>query len=74
MLTTGAIHAERRAEEVAMSAEALADAGLDPVMARAAAERLRWVAGLGLKQQFGGVVPDSYRTVLDAMKRKGALG
>ena len=73
LLTTGAIHAERRAEEVAMSAEALADAGLDPVMAKAAAERLRWVAGLGLKQHFGGVVPDSYGTVLEAMKQKGAL-
>lgn len=74
LLTTGAIHAERRAEEVAMSAEALADAGLDPVVTKAAAERLRWVAGLGLKQHFGGVVPDSYGTVLEAMKQKGALG
>ena len=74
LLTTGAIHAERRAEEVAMSAEALADAGLDPIMAKAAAARLRWVAGLDLKQHFGGVVPDNYSTVLQAMKQKGALG
>lgn len=74
LLTTGAIHAERRSEEVAMSAEALADAGLDPLMARAAAARLRWVADLQLKQHFAGVVPDSYRTVLDVMKQKGALG
>ena len=73
MLCAGAIHAERRAEEAAMSAEALSDAGLDPVMAKAAAARLRWVAGLGLKQHFGGVVPDSYGQVLDAMKQKGAL-
>ena len=57
-----------------MSAEALADAGLDPVVTRAAAERLRWVAGLGLKQHFGGVVPESYGTVLEVMKQKGALG
>ncbi len=73
LLTTGAIHAERRAEEVEMSAEALADAGLDPIMAKAAASRLRWVADLGLKQHFGGVVPASYTTVLQAMKQKGAL-
>lgn len=73
MLCTGAIHAERRAEEVAMSAEALADAGLDPVMARAAAARLRWVADLRLKEHFGGVVPGRYNQVLDAMKQKGAL-
>jgi 3-hydroxyisobutyrate dehydrogenase-like beta-hydroxyacid dehydrogenase len=74
LLTTGAIHAERRAEEVAMSAEALADAGLNPVMANAAAARLRWVAGLGLKERFGGVVPPDYATVLRAMKERGALG
>lgn len=73
LLTTGAIHAERRADEVAMSAEALADAGLDPIMAKAAAARLRWVAGLGLKPHFGGVVPNSYADVLAAMKQKGAL-
>lgn len=74
LLTTGAIHAERRAEEVAMSAEALADAGLDPMMARAAAARLRWVADLDLKRHFGGMVPGTYQDVLAAMKQKGALG
>lgn len=73
LLTTGAIHAERRAEEVAMSADALADAGLDPVMARAAAARLRWVAALGLKAHFDGIVPADYTVVLQAMKNKGAL-
>ena len=73
MLTTGAIHAARRAEEVAMSAEALADAGLDPVMATAAATRLQWVAGLGLKQHFGGVAPERYTDVLRAMVERGAL-
>lgn len=73
MLTTGAIHAERRAEEVAMSAEALADAGLNPIMATAAAARLRWVAELGLKQHFGGVAPERYADVLQAIKQKGAL-
>lgn len=73
LLTTDAIHAERRSEEIAMSAEALADAGLDPIVTRAAAERLRWVASLGLKQHFEGLVPGDYRTVMEIMESKGAL-
>ena len=73
MLTTSALHAERRAEEVAMSAEALADAGIEPIMANAAAARLRWMAALGLKQHFGGEQPTDYAAVLAAMKRNGAL-
>jgi 3-hydroxyisobutyrate dehydrogenase-like beta-hydroxyacid dehydrogenase len=73
LLTTGAIHAERRSEEVAMSADALAEAGLDNTVAAAAAARLRWVAAMGLKQHFGGTVPARYEDVLDAMVAKGAL-
>ena len=44
LLTTTFIHAARRAEEAAMSAEALADAGIEPLVTRAVAERLEWVA------------------------------
>lgn len=73
LLTSGAIHAERRAEEVAMAAEALRDAGLEPLMATAAAARLRWVADMDLKRHFGGVAPGDYGAVLRAMKDKGAL-
>lgn len=73
LLTTGAIHAERRSEEVAMSADALAEAGLDNTVAAAAAARLRWVAAMGLKQHFGGAVPGRYEDVMDVMVAKGAL-
>ena len=38
---SGVIHAKRRAEELEMSADAVADAGVEPIMARAVAERLR---------------------------------
>ena len=70
LLTTDVIHAERRSEEAGMAAEALAEVGLDGVVARAVAERLRWVAGLGVKQHFGGEVPEDWRTALDGIEAK----
>jgi 3-hydroxyisobutyrate dehydrogenase-like beta-hydroxyacid dehydrogenase len=71
LLTTGAIHAERRSEEVAMSGEAVADAGVSPIMSTAAAQRLRWVADLGLKKHFKGVVPPTYEVVMAAIENMG---
>ncbi len=73
LLTTGVLHAERRSEEAAMAAEALAEAGIEPVMARATAERLRWVADLGLKEHFGGEPPAHHRDALAAIEAKAAL-
>src|SRR3954470_6706311 len=67
---SGVIHAKRRAEEVEMSAEAVADAGIEPLMARAIAARLRWKEGLGLKDHFKGVVPANYKEALDAIEMK----
>lgn len=68
LLTTDVIHAARRAEEAAMSAEALADVGIEPVMTRATATRLDWVAGLGLKERLGGLVPDSWNDAIVAIE------
>ncbi|QGY02459.1 NAD(P)-dependent oxidoreductase [Methylobacterium mesophilicum SR1.6/6] len=70
---SGAIHAKRRAEELEMSADAVADAGVEPIMARAVAQRLRWKESLGLKDHFKGVVPRTYREALDAMVLKAGL-
>jgi 3-hydroxyisobutyrate dehydrogenase-like beta-hydroxyacid dehydrogenase len=70
MLTTNAIHAGRRSEEAAMSAETLADIGLDGFVTRAVAERLRWVAELGMKEHFGGVVPRDWQTALEGIEEK----
>lgn len=69
---SGAIHAKRRAEELEMSAEAVQDAGIEPLMAQAIAKRLRWKEALGLKDYFNGVVPASYKEALDAMELKMA--
>lgn len=68
LLTTDVIHAGRRAEEAAMSAEALADVGIQPVMTRATAARLHWVAGLGLKKRLGGLVPANWNEAIAAIE------
>lgn len=70
---SGVIHAKRRAEELEMSAEAVADSGVEPIMARAIAQRLRWKESLGLKDHFKGVVPATYQEALDAMVEKSGL-
>ena len=70
LIPSGAIHAKRRAEELEMSADAVQDAGVEPVMARAVAQRLRWKEALGLKDHFKGVVPASYKEAFDAIEQK----
>ena len=67
---SGVIHAKRRAEEVEMAAEAVEDAGVEPIMARATVARLRWKERLGLKEHFGGVVPSDYREAISAIVEK----
>lgn len=73
LMPSGAIHAKRRAEELEMSADAVEDAGVEPIMARAIAARLRWKEGLGLKEHFKGVVPRTYQEALDAIELKAGL-
>ena len=67
LIPSGVIHAERRADELAMSAEAVADAGIEPVMTRAVAAHLRWKAGLGLKATLNGVEPADHGAAIDAI-------
>lgn len=74
LIPSGVIHAKRRAEELDMSAEAVADAGIEPVMARAVAARLRWKAELGLKDQFNGIEPPDHKAAIDAIVAKMKAG
>src|SRR5205085_12185158 len=71
---SGVIHAKRRKEEVEMAAEAVADAGIDPIMTRSTAARLRWKEGLGLKEHFNGVVPANYQIAIGAIVSKMGAG
>lgn len=69
LLRSGVIHAGRRAGEAAMATEALAEAGVDAVMTRATAQTLRTIADLGLKEHFGGIVPDDHECAVAAVDR-----
>lgn len=68
LLVTDVIHAERRSHEARMSVSALEEAGVDPVMTRATAERLEWVAGLETKAHFGGDVPKHFSQAIEAIE------
>ncbi|MEP9379110.1 DUF1932 domain-containing protein [Aquabacter sp. CN5-332] len=67
MLTTNVIHAQRRAEEAEMSAEALRDTGIEPIMTEATVARLQSIADLGLKTVFAGKPPTSYDAAVAAI-------
>lgn len=66
-LTTNAIHAERRAEEMDHVIETLNELNMKPIMAEATRERLRTSVQSGLKDFFKGKKPEDYREVIDAL-------
>lgn len=70
--TTDAIHGERRAHEMDMVMETMKAVGVEPRMTQATAAFLHWTAGLGLKEHFGGEVPDNWKIVIDEINRRTA--
>ena len=52
VLTALAVHAGRRADELAASGEVVQAAGVAPLITRAGAERLQWLAELGVREAF----------------------
>ena len=66
-----AIHGVRRAHEMVEVAETLKSLGIEPLMAAAAAKRIAWAGGFGLKDKFGDTPPKSFHEVLDALKKAG---
>lgn len=69
-----AIHAQRRSYEMKEAAAMVEEVGLEPFMCNAASERLTWLSGFGLKDQFKGVAPKGYSSVLEAMQNKHTEG
>ncbi len=63
-----ALHGERRSHEMEDVAETLKSLGIEPLMSAAAAKRIAWAAGFGLKEKFGDQAPDSFHEVLDAIR------
>lgn len=66
-----ALHGERRAHEMEEVAETLKSMGIEPLMSEAAAKRIAWAAGFGLKEKFAGKAPESYSEVLEIIDEKG---
>lgn len=67
LIRTDVIHAARRAEEAAMSAEALEEVGIEPIMTRSTSQVLQRSADMRLKEHFGGIVPDDYKIAVAAI-------
>lgn len=67
-----ALYAERRSVELAASAELVAQAGLEPLLASAGAARLQWMADLGVGDVFAGERPRDRDAVLRAIESLAA--
>lgn len=69
-LTSGAIHARRRAEEVSGVIGLLESIKIEPYMAQGTYKRLSWVADKNLKEIYNGIAPEDYHDVLDKLMKK----
>lgn len=65
MVTTDVVHAKRRAKEVGAVADMLRDEDIDATMSQAAYEKLMWSSASGLKEHFGGEIPENYLDVVE---------
>ena len=65
-----AIHGERRAHEMEEVAETLKALGIEPMMAAAAAKRIKWAADKGLAEKFGDTAPESFHDVVAAINER----
>ena len=65
-----AMHGERRAHEMEEVAETLVALGIEPIMASAAARRIRWGGSFGLKEVYGEAAPEDFHAILAAIKQR----
>jgi 3-hydroxyisobutyrate dehydrogenase-like beta-hydroxyacid dehydrogenase len=68
MIARSLEHGARRAEEMREAAATVAEAGVDPTMSAAIAQRQDWAAG------HRGALGDDLGAMLDAMRGEGAHG
>ncbi|HHV64928.1 MAG TPA: NAD(P)-dependent oxidoreductase [Peptococcaceae bacterium] len=69
-ITSDAIHAGRRADEVSGVIEFLKQSDIEPFMATGTYQRLKWSESLGLKEKLKGVTPQDFREVLRLYPQK----
>ncbi|MEE9202629.1 MAG: DUF1932 domain-containing protein [Dehalococcoidia bacterium] len=74
VIAHSAIHAGRRAGEMEFAADTLLSLGVEPMMARATAQRLAWSAGFNFPDQFPDEFPSGYKAVFEVMDRITAEG
>lgn len=68
LMTRSVTHAERRASELDEVGDTLSAAGVEPLLARAGAERLRWLAERGVRDKVG---PGAgYEDILDVLAKE----
>jgi len=65
-----AIHGERRAHEMEEVAAMLESLGIEPFMAKGAADRIRWGGSFGLKEIYGDAPPKDFHEVLAAIRAR----
>lgn len=63
-VTGSSIHAERHVHEMESVAEMLESMQVNPVMTRAACERLKWLASMDLKHKFGERSPEDWQEII----------
>lgn len=66
-----AVYAGRRVKEMESAVLLLEKIGIEPLMARATVQRLKWSASLELSAKFGGVPPEGYQEVVRAWEEMG---
>ena len=70
LMPRSAVHAARRSHEMAEAAATVEGAGFEAVMARAAVQRLSWLAEFDFKSSFTGVLPEGFGEVLETIEGK----
>jgi len=67
-----AIHGERRAHEMEEVSATLRALGIEPIMAEAAANRIKWGGSFGLREVFNDEAPESFHDVINMIREKQA--
>jgi 3-hydroxyisobutyrate dehydrogenase-like beta-hydroxyacid dehydrogenase len=69
-VTKGVVNADRMAHEMEDVLETLKELGVPGTMTEATRDKLEWCSRLGLKEYFGGDIPEKLEDVLEAMEQK----
>lgn len=71
MMAADLVHSERRVFEVSESVELMNDIGVEPIMAQAVIGRLKKSAALGMREDLGGIPPETLAEVYEFWDSRG---